>query len=146
SYYIDDTAIGYDILKEVEKRIGEVCKDAVVIYSIDETHDIGLIDILPRIATKIDALEYLREKLGFVKKEVIYSGDSGNDILPLTCGYRAIVVRNAIQDIKDKVIEIAKEKEIKDKIYIAKGKKNLNGYYVSGILEGLIHYNIIDDI
>ena len=103
----------------------------------------GLLDILPRHATKIEALEYLRRRIELKKEDIIYCGDSGNDILPLTFGYKSILVRNAIDEVKNAVEEISIEKDIVDILYIAKGYKKLNEYYVSRIIEGLIKFNII---
>jgi hypothetical protein len=143
SYYIDILKKSEPIIKEVTKIIKTICEDAIIVYSVDETINIGLLDIIPKRATKLAGLEYLRKKLELKKEEIIYCGDSGNDVLPLTFGYKAILVRNSIKEIKDVVKEIATQKEIIDSIYIARGYKKLNGYYVSGIIEGLIKFNII---
>ena len=143
SYYIDNLKKSEPIIKEATKIIKTICEDAITVYSVDETINIGLLDIIPKRATKLAGLEYLRKKLGLKKEEIIYCGDSGNDVLPLTYGYKAILVRNSIKEIKDVVKEIATQKEIINNIYIARGYKKLNGYYVSGIIEGLIKFNII---
>lgn len=143
SYYIDNLKKSEPIIKEATKIIKTICEDALTIYSVDETINIGLLDVIPKRATKLAGLEYLRKKLGLKKEEIIYCGDSGNDVLPLTFGYKAILVRNSIKEIKDVVKEIATQKEIINNTYIARGYKNLNGYYVSGIIEGLIKFNII---
>lgn len=143
SYYMDKP---YDVqlVKRITKTIRGICSDAVVVYSVDEAHDVGLIDILPKVATKLGALEFLRNRLGLEKKEVYYCGDSGNDILPLTFGYKAILVRNAITDVRDTVRQLSIQKNIINNLHIAKGMGSLNGYYVSGIIEGLIKYGVID--
>jgi hypothetical protein len=145
SYYLDDPKASSNIVKEATKIVSSICKDALVVYSVDETHNVGLLDILPKFATKLTALEYLRKKKGLEKEDIIYCGDSGNDILPLTFGYKSILVRNAIDDVKNTVEQLSMQKNIIDKLYIAKGLDKLNGYYVSGIIEGLIKHNIIPD-
>ena len=128
---------------EKKPRTNCTRNNTTILYSIDETRDIGLLDILPKYSTKITALEYLRKKLGLEKEEIIYCGDSGNDILPLTFGYRSILVRNSIDEVKNTVKRSLEQKGISDRLYIAKGCQRLNGYYVSGIIEGLINFGII---
>lgn len=139
SYYIDDTSKSDDIVRIVKSKINKICSDTVIIYSIDETINQGLLDILPKKATKLTGIEYLRTKLRCEIDDIVYCGDSGNDILPLTFGYKSILVRNAIMQVKKEVKEKIKDKS---KLYIAKGTKDLNGYYVSGIIEGLHQFGI----
>lgn len=143
SYYVDNLKISEIIVKEVTKIIKTICKDATIVYSVDEIRNIGLLDIIPKYATKLEALEYLRKKTGFKKEDVIYCGDSGNDILPLTFGYKAILVRNALNEVKGVVRNLCFQKDCTDKLYIAKGYKKLNGHYVSGIIEGLIRLGVV---
>ncbi|MDK2897658.1 MAG: sucrose-6-phosphatase [Candidatus Atribacteria bacterium] len=143
SYYIDNPLENQKILDQVKTIVKSSSPGSEIISSIDETRNLGLLDIVPQKGTKMGALEYLRQKLGFEKEQVIYAGDSGNDLLPLTSGYRAIVVRNAIDEVKKEVWEIAQKKGIIDRVYLARGYKQLNGYYVSGLIEGLIKLQII---
>jgi len=146
SYYLDNPKDLSLIIRRVTEIIKLICREATVVYSVDETQDLGLLDILPRRATKLTALEYLRKKLGLKEGEIIYCGDSGNDILPLTFGYKSIIVRNAVPELKNTVRRISTQKNIIDKLYLARGYKKLNGYYVSGIIEGLIKFNIISPL
>lgn len=143
SYYIDDLKNSDIIISDATKIIKSSCEEAVIVYSIDETHNIGLFDILPRCATKVAALEHLRKKWGSKIGDVVYAGDSGNDLLPLTFGYKSILVANAIPQIKNAVKELSIQKGISDSLYIARGYKKLNGNYVSGIVEGLIGFGLV---
>ncbi|MGM5485322.1 MAG: HAD-IIB family hydrolase [Nanobdellota archaeon] len=145
SYYLDDPDNSETIVREVTRIIKSICEDACIVYSEDETHGVGLLDILPKRATKVEGLEYLRRKLGFSMEDIVYSGDSGNDILPLTYGYRSILVRNAKEDVRNTVRNMMLEKNILDRLHLCKGYGRLNGHYVSGILEGLIHFALIDE-
>ena len=143
SFYVNDLKNTELIVKECTKIIKSISKDASVIFSIDETNNIGLLDIIPKNGSKLKALEYIRKNNGFKKEDIIYCGDSGNDILPITFGYKSILVRNAIDEVKKAVKNICFEKSCTDTLYIAKGYGKLNGYYVSGIIEGLIKLNFI---
>ena len=143
SYYFE---IGYEkeILKNVKKRIKEICPDSEIVYSEDYPEKRGLLDILPKIATKKGALDYLVKKMKLKKEEVLFCGDSGNDYSLFISDYNAVVVRNASLDIKKKVKEERKKKGNLDRLYIAKNKKKqgLNGNYVSGIIQGLEYFGI----
>jgi len=143
SYYIDNLENSDVVRRKAAQIIKSVCEHATIVYSVNETQNVGLLDILPKCATKVTGLEYLRKKLGLKKKDIVYCGDSGNDTLPLTFGYKSIVVRNAIPSVKYAVRDISSQKGIIYNLYIAEGYGNLNGYYVSGIIEGLTKFHMI---
>jgi len=143
SYYLESTSNSKLITNNVKNIITTICNDAIVIHSIDETKNLELLDIIPKTGTKLSALEYLRKKLNLSKNKIIYCGDSGNDVLPLTFGYKSILVKNTIPEVKSMVRGILSKKKALKNLYISKGYLGLNGYYVSGIIEGLIKFNII---
>ncbi len=143
SYYVD-----HDKKAEVLKRIDELVKgkfDEVIVYSYDSQDGKGLLDFLPDSATKQTALEYLSEKLEYKKENVVFCGDSGNDIFPLTAGFLGVLVRNADEQlVKD--VKRAMDRNTDLRVYRAKGDfMGLNGYYTSGVIEGAYHYGIFDD-
>jgi hypothetical protein len=145
SYYMDDLSDWVHVIKRVIKRVKGCSEDAIVVSSVDETHNIGLIDILPKYATKLTALEHVRNKLDYSLNQVVYCGDSGNDIMPLTYGYRSVLVRNAIDAVRHTVRHESIEQNTIDRLHIIKSDMGgLNGYYVSGIIQGLIKFKIID--
>lgn len=113
-----------------------------IIWSIDEIKNIGLLDILPASAGKAQAIQFLINKLGFDLNEVVFSGDSGNDICVMASEIPSVLVANAHDDIKEEVIQLAKQNNQQDAIYIAQGNYlGMNGNYSAGILEGVVHYN-----
>ena len=73
------------------------------IYSIDETVDKGLVDILPASAGKLAAIDFLVQNSGVQKENVCFFGDSGNDHDVLLSGYKATVVANASTEFKQTV-------------------------------------------
>lgn len=143
SYYIDEPGSDDTRASEAEAILKRITPDAAVVYSVDETHNVGLLDILPREATKLAGLEYLRKRENIAMDNVVYCGDSGNDLLPLTFGYKAIIVRNAIDDVRREATRMATENGCLKKLYFAKGSNEGNGYYVSGIIEGLGHFGLL---
>lgn len=143
SYYLRDKSIKDEVLKKIYSSLKNLNIKADVIWSVDPLQNVGLIDILPKNITKLGALEFMRNELRKSVENLIYCGDSGNDILPLTFGYKAILVKNADKNVVEEVKKISREKGIKNNIYIASGKGELNGNYSSGIMEGLEYFNIV---
>lgn len=144
SYYLSKDSEKDAVLAHITTALKDLNIHANVIWSFDPlAHNVGLIDILPRTANKAAALEFLRTQEHLEKDSVIYCGDSGNDIEPLTHCYRSILVKNAPQEVKDAVTEQVSNIECIDTLYIATGTGTQSGNYASGILEGLIHFGVI---
>jgi sucrose-6-phosphatase len=87
------------------------------------------VDIVPVRADKGNALNYVREKLGFSLDETIACGDSGNDIALFTQNTLGIIVGNARSELLQ-----WHQKQGDDRQYLAQG------HYAAGILEGLNHF------
>ena len=140
SYYVDHQH-RHEVLETVENRIkGRF--DEVIIYSFDSQSGDGLLDFLPNSATKQTALEYIAEEQGASKSEVVFCGDSGNDIFPLTAGFSGVMVRNADEQLVASVNKAAADNPAL-KIYHARGGyRGLSGYYTSGVIEGAHHYGL----
>jgi hydroxymethylpyrimidine pyrophosphatase-like HAD family hydrolase len=109
----------------------------VVVPSIDHVKNIGLIDILPASATKEHALRFLVNLLGIPNDSVLYCGDTGNDIHPLTSGFPAVLVGNAKDELREEVREVAKKRGTLETVYFAKKP------YAEGILEAMEHFGKI---
>ncbi len=114
---------------------------ASIIFSIDEATHTGLVDILPRQATKRHAVEYLMRRLGFPASRTAFAGDSGNDLPVLLSGLQAILVGNADEALRQRVRHQAQEQGIESSVYYAKGDfLGMNGHYAAGVLEGVCHF------
>jgi hypothetical protein len=143
SFYADNPQDLTDRIEEVEEKVKIVTPDAALTTSVDETRNIGLLDIMPFRANKMEGIEYLRRRLSIPKDQVIYCGDSGNDLVPLTAGYQAVLVGNATEEVRERMSELARVKKVDNKIYTAGGMDGYNGNFVSGIIEGLLHFGLI---
>jgi sucrose-6F-phosphate phosphohydrolase len=140
SYYVEHER-NEVILKQVDERVkGKY--DEVIVYSFDSQSGKGLLDFLPHSATKQTALEYIANEFNANKADVVFCGDSGNDVFPLTAGFSGVLVRNADDQLVARVKQAsAANPELK--VYFAKGNfKGLNGYYTSGVIEGAYHYGL----
>jgi len=143
SYYVQ-----HEKKDQVLKEVDELVKgkfDEVIVYSFDSQDGKGLLDFLPASATKQTALEYLAEEFGATKEEVVFCGDSGNDIFPLTAGFSGVLVKNADEQLVENVKK-AMDDNPDLKVYFARGDfKGLSGYYTSGVIEGAYHYGLFHD-
>ena len=132
------------VLAEVDERVkGRF--DEVIVYSFDSQDGKGLLDFLPSSATKQTALEYVAEEYGVAREDVVFCGDSGNDIFPLTAGFSGVLVRNADDQLVANVRAAMRENPGL-KVYFARGDfKGLSGFYTSGVIEGGYHYGVFSD-
>ena len=96
-----------------------------------------MVDVLPKRSGKDGALIYLAAKLSLRLAEVVFAGDSGNDIEALVCGVKGILVANAQVPVRHELRELLKEKHLEQQVYFSKRK------YVAGVIEGLIYHGFI---
>lgn len=142
----------YDVdLSKKEKVLASITElvagkfDEVIVYSVDSQANKGLVDFLPASATKRAAVEYVAEEHDTPNGEVVFCGDSGNDIFPLTAEFSGVLVRNADDQLVENVKKAMNENPSL-KAYFAKGDFNgLSGYYTSGVIEGAYHYGLFTD-
>jgi HAD superfamily hydrolase (TIGR01484 family) len=143
SYYVNHER-REQILAEVQGLTGGRF-DEVAVYSFDSANGNGLLDFLPNSATKQTALEYVAESEGVPRGEVVFCGDSGNDVFPLTAGFSGVLVRNADEQLVAEV-RSAMVRDPELRAYFATGGyRGLSGYYTSGVLEGAWHYGLLPD-
>jgi len=141
SYYLPLDA-DYDMIsQQVEQLLTRLGVAASLIMSIDEPERVGLLDILPKNATKLHAIEFLQRYLGFGLEETIFCGDSGNDLPVLASPIRSILVANAEQDIKTQALELTEKNRYTESLYLADQQSSaLGGNYSAGVLQGIAYY------
>lgn len=141
SYYTDEKVDRDKLLTHMDKIAKAAGIQASLIWSVDELKHVGLLDVLPKTATKIHAVQFLRQRLTFTKAQTVFCGDSGNDIPALTSGLKAVMVKNTRPEVQQEVLEIAGQRGMKDHIYTAQGDfLGMNGNYTAGVLEGVAHF------
>ncbi len=135
--YIDNQAV----IRRMESALAKADIDVSIIWSLDEPKNTGLIDVLPRHATKLHAIEFLQNKLKYAHEQVIFAGDSGNDLPVLTSQINAVLVANASNDIKVEAQQLSLENSNSQALYIANSTDfNIDGNYSAGVLQGVWHY------
>lgn len=140
SYYLPLDVNQKAIAERIESRLTELGVDASLVWSIDEPQQVGLLDLLPRNATKMHGIEFLYQYLGIEREEVIFAGDSGNDLSVLGSSIRSIVVANAELEVKQQALQLAGGNGWPETLYLAREEGPLGGNYAAGVLQGVSHY------
>lgn len=141
SYYAEPTINVEALLREIQQRLEHNAIAASLIWSIDETTDTGLLDILPKAATKRHAVEFLINQQGYSLDNTLFAGDSGNDLPVLTSPIHSVLVANATNEVRTQAVQMTSALGTEDALYLANGNLlGMNGNYSAGILEGCVHY------
>ncbi len=141
SYYLPLYLDNDDVIRRMKSVLANIEIDVSIVWSLDEPKNTGLIDVLPRHATKLHAIEFLQKKLDYSLEEVIFAGDSGNDLPVLSSQINSVLVDNASNDIKSEAQQLAAVSGNADSLYIANSSQlEMNGNYSAGVLEGVWHY------
>ncbi|MEZ5430084.1 MAG: HAD-IIB family hydrolase [Verrucomicrobiales bacterium] len=141
SFNVPDLRSRERVLTMVRKRLDEAFIMADLIWSVDETVPMGLLDVMAPGATKLDAVRWLVQNTGTAPDRVLYAGDSGNDIPVLASEIPAVLVANATDEVRAEALHLSQRNGHPEKLYLAKGiLSGMNGCYAAGILEGLAHF------
>lgn len=139
SYYVSTHVSEEKLLPLMTKRLEEQDVQASLAWSIDEPKGIGLLDVLPKNATKLHAIEFLRQRLGYPLDEVVFAGDSGNDLPVLVSPIPSVLVANASAEVKETAQRLSNDNP--HALFLATGKQTImNGNYAAGVLEGISHF------
>lgn len=142
SFYVPLYVDRETLLTEIEVRLLAHGVRASLIWSIDEAAAIGLLDVLPICATKLHAIEFLAKQMDVELKDILFAGDSGNDLSVLSSAIPSVLVANASDEVKEVAQAQAIAAKHADALYIARGGfLNMNGNYSAGILEGIAHFH-----
>jgi sucrose-6F-phosphate phosphohydrolase len=141
SYYAAEDADAKRLIAVMRERLEERDIHASLIWSVDEALHRGLLDVLPACATKYHAVRFLMDHGGFSEPNTVFAGDSGNDLPVLTSGLQAVLVRNAIDEVRREAVQAVRAKGCEQRLYLARGGfLGMNGNYSAGVLEGVAHF------
>jgi len=141
SYYGDKNANGQQLVDQIQAYLSKQKLNSRVIWSVDEQRNSGLVDILPQRASKLHAVRYLIDQKGYRKSKVVFCGDSGNDLNVLTSDIRAVLVKNASEEVRREAMKSVVKNGRPETLYVAQGNfMGMNGNYSAGVLEGLAHF------
>lgn len=134
SYYTPENINRDAVIATMRTKLKAKRIEAALIWSIDGEQQTGLMDVLPKSATKLHALTFLMDFLGFHTSNTVFCGDSGNDMPALTSGINAVLVANARDEIKTEASATLKKNGKRKTLYIAQQN------YSAGVLEGVAHF------
>lgn len=141
SYDVRRIEQGPALVETVQSRLDERAVDATVVWSVDETVPMGLLDVLPAKAGKLNAVRWLATRCQVPQDRLVYAGDSGNDLEVLVSEIPSVLVANATDEVRKLAQKLAKKNGFEQHLYLAiGGYLGLNGHYAAGILEGLAYF------
>jgi hypothetical protein len=141
SYYLPVQADQRALHEEMQQRLAERGIRASLVWSIDEPAGVGLLDVLPERATKVHAVEFLRQRLDFSLQQTLFAGDSGNDLPVMASAIPSVLVANTTEEVREAAIKQAGAAGNTSALYLAQGDfMGMNGNYSAGILEGVAHF------
>lgn len=115
-------------IAKIELRFEKEGMDLNVVYSSQRD-----LDILPKYANKGNALSWLLKHLEIPREEALVAGDTGNDSAMFhKRGIRGIVVGNSQPELIEATVGLP--------VFRAEGTS------AEGVLEGLLHFKVIDRI
>lgn len=127
---------------EIHQRLAALGVETRLVFSIDETADQGLLDVLPAHASKLHAIEALVARLGIATDDTVFCGDSGNDLEVLVSALPAVLVANATGPVRQAARDGAGAAGTTAQLYCASGGfLGMNGCYAAGMLEGIAHFH-----
>lgn len=142
SYYLPLYCNKDQVIARIEALMSDAGIDVSILWSIDEPNNIGLLDVLPKHATKLHAIEFLQDKLGYTQREVVFAGDSGNDLPVLSSHIQSVLVANASEEIKKAALQLSRHNGHASSLYLATNDESgHNGNYAAGVLQGVFHYS-----
>ena len=141
SFYTDQNVDYRRLIKNIRGVLAGKSVRASIIWSVDEISANGLLDIIPPRANKLHAIQFLMQQERFPEDRTVFAGDSGNDLDVLTSGLQAVLVKNAMDEVRKEAIKTLSEKRMSNRLYLPKGNfYGMNGNYAAGIIEGLVHF------
>lgn len=142
SYFVPPDTPMDDIAPRLQEQLEAEGVRARFVFSVDETREQGLVDVLPARASKLHAIEAIMEHEGLSEEEVVFCGDSGNDLEVLVSSLPAVLVANATEAVREAALAGAQAAGTQERLYCARGGYNgMNGCYAAGMLEGIAHFH-----
>lgn len=126
-----------ELVSEINERIACAALPYACTGSLDPFAHCGLLDVLPQGVSKAYALHWLTDHAHFRPEDVVFAGDSGNDLPALTGGFRAVIVANASPGLRHQAEAVLHEHGGDGRLYAAEGSAT------TGVLEGCRFFGLI---
>ena len=137
SYHLPPESDHQTALGTVHEILDRLQGPFQAVYSVGAPSGTGLLDLLPAGVAKDFAILYLQKRMGLAPDNLVYAGDSGNDLAAMLAGFNAIVVGNATPGLKEDLLARGEGLGILDRLYFSEG------FYAAGVMEGCRHFGIM---
>jgi hydroxymethylpyrimidine pyrophosphatase-like HAD family hydrolase len=142
SYYVPLHSDREMLSSVIAERLATHQVTARLIWSDDEPAGIGLLDVTPHRSSKYHAIKALMRVLDMHETQIVFAGDSGNDLEVMVSDIPSVLVANSQPQIREQSTRQSAESGHSDQLYLAKGGfMGMNGNYAAGILEGIAYYH-----
>lgn len=135
--YVSDAKDAEALAALANRRLAAARLPFSCLASLDPFHGKGLLDVLPVGASKAAALVWLAAHADFAPDEVVFAGDSGNDLPALACGFRAILVANASPELARRAESELAARGLSGRLFRAARTAT------AGVLEGCRHFGLL---
>lgn len=143
SYYVQPEQLaisGEQLVAKIQTELKQLKLTSNIIWSIDETSNTGLLDILPPNADKMHAINFLVDALQADQDSLLFAGDSGNDLQVLASEIPSVLVANATMAVKQLTQTKVRENNNQTAFYQANNQHSLEGNYSAGVMQGVAHF------
>lgn len=141
SYYAPPHEDPAELLAHLRARADPSNGETKLIWSVEPDGSHGLLDALPKRASKLGALEHLLREQAWDHRHVVYAGDSGNDLDVLASPLPSVLVANASNHVRGRALRESERRGTSPFLYLARGGfLGMNGNYAAGVLEGVAHF------
>lgn len=134
SYYSSPSISEEKLILDIKNTLNTHNISAKIIFSIDHKTQRGLLDILPSNSGKKNALDFIVNSLSIEKYNVLFAGDTGNDLEVLISSYKSVLVGNAEESFRKRVLDLAQKNKTLETTFSASYP------YAEGIAEALYHF------
>lgn len=124
---------------ELQNHLQALAAPYSLITSVDPFDGDGMIDFLPQNVSKAFALDWWTQTNNVSPAQIVFAGDSGNDLAALIAGYRTILVGNADLTLAKKVHAAHRNYSGGAKFFAARQ------HATAGVLEGCRWFGLFPD-
>lgn len=133
SYYADRDQLA-SLVPQLEQQLADCEAPWSMIHSVDPFNGDGLVDFVPRNVSKAYALSWWAAHTESDVDQIIFAGDSGNDLAALASGYKSIIVGNADREVADTAMRAHRDAGWENRLHRPREVAT------SGVLSGCLHY------
>jgi len=140
SFYVPLHANRETLAEKIRGRLTGI--RVALVWSVDDPAGVGRLDVIPKQAGKLHAVEAVVQEQGFDPAAVVYCGYNSNDVELLNSPIPLVLVANSHREVQQQALLLSQSNGQTNRLYIAEGGfLGMNGNYEAGVLEGIAHFH-----